>query len=254
MKAISNQNWGAVGLEFVIVILGIVIGFQVTLWGQERADRAKGEAYLIQMVSDLNETLALISDANSKARAVERSAGLLVSQFDTSSRPVEDSVYTWLGNVLIVEGPLPILSTAEALVSTGELNLIVDNEVRSAISAYLQKSRVNIEFQRKGSSIVFERLGSIMEVIDLRKGMARHSSDFRTDWENTVHPTLSKATLPSDPNGVGLNLPEDLSMVFKDRKAYSILTEIAYRQGDLASVRGRMLTDTRELLALIKAK
>ena len=55
-KAIEEQNWFAVGLEFVIVVFGVVIGFQVTLWGQAKADEVKGDAYLLQLVVDLHHT------------------------------------------------------------------------------------------------------------------------------------------------------------------------------------------------------
>ena len=35
-KAIREQNWFAVVLEFIIVIAGVVIGFRVTAWNAER--------------------------------------------------------------------------------------------------------------------------------------------------------------------------------------------------------------------------
>lgn len=38
-KAIRDQNWFAVGVEFLIVIAGVVIGFQIQGWNENRADR-----------------------------------------------------------------------------------------------------------------------------------------------------------------------------------------------------------------------
>ena len=35
-RAMRQQNWFAVALEFVIVILGVVIGVQVTAWNSAR--------------------------------------------------------------------------------------------------------------------------------------------------------------------------------------------------------------------------
>ena len=43
-RAVREQNWFAVVLEFVIVIAGVVIGFQVTAWNAERAERARRDA------------------------------------------------------------------------------------------------------------------------------------------------------------------------------------------------------------------
>lgn len=38
---VKAQNWFAVGLDFLIVIVGILIAFQITNWGEERAAHAK---------------------------------------------------------------------------------------------------------------------------------------------------------------------------------------------------------------------
>ena len=40
-KAVREQNWFAVVLELLIVIAGVVVGFQITVWRQDRADRAR---------------------------------------------------------------------------------------------------------------------------------------------------------------------------------------------------------------------
>ena len=64
-KAVREQNWFAVVLELAIVVLGVVIGFQVTGWGQDRADRAQERAYLHQLMADLRETEASIMEAGS---------------------------------------------------------------------------------------------------------------------------------------------------------------------------------------------
>ena len=34
---VKDQNWFAVGLDFLIVIVGILIAFQITDWHEERA-------------------------------------------------------------------------------------------------------------------------------------------------------------------------------------------------------------------------
>jgi len=56
--AIRTQNWFAVALEFVIVIAGVVIGFQVTAWADARQDRAAEQAILSQLHDDFEELRA----------------------------------------------------------------------------------------------------------------------------------------------------------------------------------------------------
>ena len=40
-KHVKEQNWFAVGLDFIIVVAGILIAFQITNWNEDRAAQAK---------------------------------------------------------------------------------------------------------------------------------------------------------------------------------------------------------------------
>ncbi|MBI1237011.1 MAG: hypothetical protein GC188_10055 [Alphaproteobacteria bacterium] len=53
-KAIREQNWFAVALEFVIVIAGVVIGFQITAWNTDRQERAAERDTLIRLYQDID--------------------------------------------------------------------------------------------------------------------------------------------------------------------------------------------------------
>ena len=48
-KHVKEQNWFAVFLDFVIVVVGILIAFQVTNWSQARQENAAVDSYLNSM-------------------------------------------------------------------------------------------------------------------------------------------------------------------------------------------------------------
>lgn len=54
-KAIREQNYYAVMLEFVIVIAGVAIGFQIQAWNEARAERAQGAANLALIVEEIQQ-------------------------------------------------------------------------------------------------------------------------------------------------------------------------------------------------------
>jgi len=56
-KAIREQNYYAVLLEFVIVIAGVVIGFQIQAWNEQRQLREQEAIYLEQVQADLNDMI-----------------------------------------------------------------------------------------------------------------------------------------------------------------------------------------------------
>ena len=140
-RALREQNWAAVAVEIVIVVLGVVIGFQVTTWGQGRADRAKEQVYLRQLAADLRETERLMAEADSVMWPANLAVTALVRSFRTAERPPVDSVAAWLTAVTITVDPRPVLGTAQALVSTGDLALIRDDSLRTAVTAYLDDTR-----------------------------------------------------------------------------------------------------------------
>ncbi len=50
---VADHNWFAVGIDFAIVVAGIVIGTQVNNWNQDRADRVKAAGYRTRLVGEL---------------------------------------------------------------------------------------------------------------------------------------------------------------------------------------------------------
>ena len=48
-----KQEWTAIAIDFVIVVLGVFLGLQVSNWNAGRADRASERQYLGQLREDL---------------------------------------------------------------------------------------------------------------------------------------------------------------------------------------------------------
>lgn len=65
-RAIREQNWFAVALEFLIVILGVVIGFQVTAWNAERADREALRLALQRFEAEIDANLDTIAETRAE--------------------------------------------------------------------------------------------------------------------------------------------------------------------------------------------
>jgi hypothetical protein len=61
-RAIRQQNWFAVILEFVIVIAGVVIGFQVSNWASDQHDRTAERRHLTRIAEDLRTDYQQLDD------------------------------------------------------------------------------------------------------------------------------------------------------------------------------------------------
>ena len=148
-KEVREQNWFAVVLELLIVVVGVVIGFQVTAWGQSQEDRSRERTYLRQIVTDLAETERLIAAEDSiRYDTVIPSARRLIRSFGHEPKPPADSVLAWFPSAWRYGFLRPLLGTASALISSGNIDLIQDDSLRSAIVAYVDLNEELMEEQR----------------------------------------------------------------------------------------------------------
>lgn len=44
-----KQEWTAIGIDFVIVVVGVFVGIQVSNWNAARLDEVKAQAYVGRM-------------------------------------------------------------------------------------------------------------------------------------------------------------------------------------------------------------
>jgi uncharacterized membrane-anchored protein YhcB (DUF1043 family) len=49
---VREQNWTAVGIDFVIVVVGVVIGIQVANWNEERQGVEQQQRYVERLAAD----------------------------------------------------------------------------------------------------------------------------------------------------------------------------------------------------------
>jgi len=62
MDHVRDQNWVAVFLDFLIVVVGIFVGLQVTAWNESRQLEAREQVYLRQLSEDLAAMRAEFSE------------------------------------------------------------------------------------------------------------------------------------------------------------------------------------------------
>jgi hypothetical protein len=73
-QSLRAQDWVAAGIEFVLVVLGVFLGFQLTQWNDDRQDRAREVSLMLNVARDLRED---VIELNENARnAASRMASL----------------------------------------------------------------------------------------------------------------------------------------------------------------------------------
>ena len=137
-KAIRDQNWFAVALEFVIVIGGVVVGFQVTAWNGEQSARATEVRLLSQLESDVG---AEIERKQDWIDVQIQNNAQLASAIDLIQNPERGDAITrdqcdaaWQSHIVV---PYPSqLPTLDEIMAISGLASFRDPQLRSALLVY----------------------------------------------------------------------------------------------------------------------
>ena len=74
-EALRRQDWAAVAIEFLLILMGILLAFQINEWASEREARAQRAAATERLLGEAEETVAYF-------RAGVRSQGALIGDLD----------------------------------------------------------------------------------------------------------------------------------------------------------------------------
>jgi len=167
IEHVKTQNWTAVVLDFVIVVVGILIAFQITEWNAARADRDREAEILEDMLADLdidrseyavgiNYALRRIAGANASLAGAGRPIGSefpwvgpfigengIITAPQTPTIPAERRDYLWW-EIMTAYWPTPSTFAFDAMVGAGDIDIIQDRDLVREMQVYKKRALNNI--------------------------------------------------------------------------------------------------------------
>ncbi len=217
---VKAQNWFAVAIDFVIVVVGVFVGLQVSNWNALQGDRAREAAYLAQLVEDLSADLDHIDRVANVASTRMAVIALVLDQADLTPPPAtfhfRDCAFEPCSGFLTFEPKAPFSSdhpsaandalsdlrrfnpvrhTYDALISTGDIGLLRNGVVRRNIQVYYANAR-EVEKSEEGIILVdFHALkqarhefgigaggASLDELVEAAKASPKFAAQLRSHW------------------------------------------------------------------------
>lgn len=137
-EAVRKQNWLAVAIEFVIVVTGVLLAFQITAWGAERQARIEERNALVLLQEEAEDVViywrrAVLEALDRDARRITFVAALSSGHIEPEDVPVIDDA---IQRMFHYPSVFPPRNAYDALMASGGLAAISDGEARSAVSAY----------------------------------------------------------------------------------------------------------------------
>lgn len=138
IEHVKAQNWTAVALDFVIVVVGVFMGIQLGNWNEARADRAD-ERQLITRLHD--ETRALLEIQKAEYAALAPRAEAMTSIYPLLFDPVPSGSLSETQCRLItishwLPAPTDELPILEEAISTGRFDLISNEKVAESLRRF----------------------------------------------------------------------------------------------------------------------
>ncbi|MEL6362643.1 MAG: hypothetical protein AAFR21_16315 [Pseudomonadota bacterium] len=157
IEHVRTQNWTAIGIDFVIVVVGVFMGIQLGNWNQARQEQQRGAVYADRLTADLrveyDYILSLIDYTQDTFDAGNQAYLGLTGQVEMSDAEIlinafRASQYNWYERRR---------STFDELVAAGATGLIQDEVLR--VAAFSNYSTPLFDIMREeGGAAVYRRL------------------------------------------------------------------------------------------------
>jgi len=138
MRHFRNQEWTAIGLDLLIVIVGVFIGLQVQQWADGQRQARMENFYTQRLHSeivDLQATRAeLVKMRQGWLEALSTATSVL---FDPRGRELTELECTSIAFSYIVSNPTDDLASLFEVQSSGQFALFSNPQISSALGAFL---------------------------------------------------------------------------------------------------------------------
>jgi hypothetical protein len=140
---VRNQEWAAIAIDFVIVVLGVFIGIQVSNWNEDRELRERERTHLEQLLIDLESDRATGERGVAAANRIDATADALLAVLEGAPQGAtvsDDDLMRFLLEAGYAYLPQSNPTTYNEMISTGALGLLASVELKRALGEYYRSA------------------------------------------------------------------------------------------------------------------
>lgn len=133
---VKAQNWTAVALDFVIVVVGVFIGIQVANWNDAGRERLSEAQYLERFADEIELTLAHIREERAFAETAQNTIEAFTAEAYRGAATDEEIISAakgFLSTGAFFVNFRPIRTTFDDLISTGNFEIIKNEDIRTSL-------------------------------------------------------------------------------------------------------------------------
>lgn len=225
LRSIQEQNWTAIVIEFVLLVLGVYLGIMAQQWSNDRAERRQERAYLERILSDIRISIDTNELNVSRLTVISNQESLVVDSLRKCSLPEaqRDAFADGLSDLAKVGTTVFVLSTVEEMLSAGKFSIIRNSKIRDLLNGLARDAKYQ---------------ANIFVAINTQLGAAATTTSTRVIRTYADHKT------PFDPVRWD-ELDIDFEALCRDRPFHAAVSTIRYLTDAGISLNNRALDSLR---------
>jgi hypothetical protein len=218
IKHVRNQEWTAIGIDFLIVVVGVFVGIQVSNWNEAKIERMHERSYLIRLHEDIVASIEGQMRDNDFHRQQLADQAVMLTALDACSVPSEDDEAFQRGaNTLgYINAPRLSRRTIEELAASGRTDIIRSQVIRNQIAEIVEM----VEWRGRVFDSISRRVEHYRFVVDeqVRFNLSsRSTNDFIEDVVEVTYDIQELCKKPETSSAISA-----ISLATQDRiNAYS---------------------------------
>jgi uncharacterized protein YlxW (UPF0749 family) len=138
-----KQEWTAIGLDFVIVVVGVFVGLQVSNWNDARTDSRREASYIAALIEDFGSVIAELESDIARYEEIANAMTLLLVE---SQKEIPDASLDELNEaaamLIAMEGTPIVSDTYTNLTGSGDLAIIKRQDLKNALSSFFRQAEI----------------------------------------------------------------------------------------------------------------
>jgi hypothetical protein len=138
IESLRRQDWTMVFIEFVLVVVGVLLGFKINDWGTEREHARERAEATARLLEEAQQDVDYLQHAVDEQKQLSDALNFVLERIAAGSVPTDQNERFATG-LYALEGLPPLAppsSVYDDIVSSGALSAIGDADLRSQIAAY----------------------------------------------------------------------------------------------------------------------
>lgn len=139
IEHVRKQEWTAIGIDFLIVVFGVLLAFQITDWNTRRAEAKRADAALVALVGESREAIADLEEQVATTDLSISQQRASIEAILAGALPAGMSQAEFVSGVTLTRRfirPAPPRSVYDGLLANGDISLIRDEAVIRQIARF----------------------------------------------------------------------------------------------------------------------